>query len=113
MEPSLLKNTTQEFEIPLDSRPIIDGVGEMNIEAFSFTNVGIQPLGIYDETGISETTAYLIITYIKKKGCILATIPVFYRYGYLREASFSIFKFKEDSKLTAFKEFLTNLLKTF
>jgi hypothetical protein len=113
MQTELIQTKANEFDIPLGSRPIIDGVGEMDQERFTFNKIGIIPLGIYDEPGMKETTAFLICAYIKKEGLIVASIPFFYRYGSLREHSLSIFKFKADSTLTAFQIWINQIIKSF
>ncbi len=114
----LIENVTQSFDIPEDSRPTIAGLGNIDPLLIAFTNLIIEPLGVFDEAGM-ETTAFLMAATLKKNGVVLASIPFFYRYGNIRIASFSLFNFTDDtsigaeSKLLKFKEFIMRIIKTF
>lgn len=113
MNTESIANLYNEMEIPLDSRPLVDGIGEMDQDRYTFNRLSVIPLGVYDESMMKETTALLIIAAIKKDGLLLATIPFFFRYGSLRIHSKSLFQFKNDANYQKFIVWLTNIVKTF
>lgn len=109
METSPIIPTMGNRSIPATMAPKLHGIGDPSLPPILFTDFTFLFTKTSTESGLEEVLP-LMSASIKVDGLTLCSIPFYYKSGFFKIHSSSLFSFVNDSSLTKFQEFVKNII---